>query len=346
MQPFKNYITGFSKLLATVNSSTITSNNYASSYLQTLLQHKHHYLHIYAMVLEKAFAATNSNQVCLLDFGTGNGLLAIFAKYCGVKEVHASDVSASFLIAAQQLSKQLNIELDGWIIGDENTLLKHFANKQLDVVVGTDVIEHVYNLDHLFFTLQTINPSIVTVFTTASVAENPFKSRSLKKLQIKDELTDSNAFQSAEDHDFAGVSFLEIRKKIITNYTNRLSEKELHLLAINTRGLIKNDIEHAVTGYLNNKTIPKPPIHATNTCDPITGSWTERLLPVKEYQQIYRHHNLILLLHCGFYNSFEKGIKAKLGFCVNLLITMLGNFSLPITPFIVLEGRPTKKLTK
>ena len=339
MQPFKNFIPAFVQQLNTVVPAGITNDAYAQQYLQTLLQHKEHYLRIYAYVLEKAFAATNSSNVALLDFGTGNGLLALFAKFCGVEKVYASDVSASFLLSAQQLSKQLNIELDGWIIGNEDTLVKHFTNKQLDIVVGTDVIEHVYDLDHLFDNLYTINQQMITVFTTASVAENWFKSKQLKKLQLKDELEDSNAFQTAQENEWAGICFLEVRRKIIQAYHPALAEKTIEQLATRTRGLKKDDIEKAVDTYLKTNELPTSIQHPTNTCDPITGSWTERLLTVQEYRSIYTKHQSFLLLHLGFYNSSEKGLKYFVAGLVNQLIYILGSWGIKMAPFIVLEGR-------
>jgi 2-polyprenyl-3-methyl-5-hydroxy-6-metoxy-1,4-benzoquinol methylase len=342
MQPFKNYIPAFSQLLTKVNSSTVSQNDYAKQYLDILLLHKEHYLNIYALVLEKAFAATNNTHVALLDFGTGNGLFALFAKFCGVKEVFASDVSASFLEAAQQLSKQLDIAIDGWIIGDENTLTKHFSNKQLDIVAGTDVIEHVYDLDNLFTQLYLLNSNMITVFTTASVAENPFKSAVLKKLQLKDELEDSNAFQTADGHEFAGMSFLQVRKQIIQTKANHLSKEEIEKLAVNTRGLRKDAIEKAVDLYLEKNQLPVLIKHSTNTCDPITGSWTERLLSIDEYRQLYKNHSTTLLVHCGFYNSSEKGLKSYVAAMLNIIIHLLSNKGVVIAPFIVLEGRKNR----
>lgn len=342
MQPFKNYIPDFIQLLQKVNTNAISNNAYAQEYLQILLNHKLHYLHIYATVLEKAFAARNNTQVTLLDFGTGNGLLALFAKFCGVEKVFASDVNQDFLEAAQVLSKQLNLSIEGWILGNEKSLAAYFNNQSLGIVIGTDVIEHVYNLDELFDTFNQINKRIITVFTTASVAENPIKSRQLKKLQLKDELEDSNAFQATNDNEFAGMSFLEIRKKIIKAIAPNLQENQLLLLAQKTRGLNKADIEQAVINYVNNKIEPKVLKHKTNTCDPITGSWTERLLTVKEYREIHLRHDKNLLVHNGFYNSSEKGLKSLLASVFNALIKLLGSAGIMISPFIILEGLPKK----
>jgi len=340
METFKKYIPAFAVLLSKMDAGNIPADAYPQQYLKDLLTHKIHYLHLYALVLDKSFgAATKSpSETCLLDFGCGNGLLAIFAKFCGVKEVHASDMSASFLLAAQQLSKALNIELDGWIIGKENTLTKHFDGKQLDVFVGTDVIEHVYSLDNLFRTIKQLNPDMVTAFTTASVAENPFKSRQLKKLMIQDELVGSNEFHSAYTNEFTGLPFLTIRKKLIAARYPSLKEEEVKELSIASRGLIANDIYKDVEEYLNSKKIPPPINHPFNTCDPITGSWTERLLTVEEYKQLYNRYQFSLQIHNGFYNEFETGLKSKASLLLNKIIDFLGKQGISISPFIILVG--------
>ena len=344
MYQFNQHITSFSRLLSNVQVHTISTDAYAQQYLKDLLLHKTHYLHLYAMVLDKAFV-DNINQPLtssLLDFGCGNGLLALFAKYCGVQQVFASDVSASFLLAAQQLSKQLNIDLDGWIVGDENTVAKYFTNKKIDIVVGTDVIEHVYNLSSLFTVLQNLNTNLVTVFTTASIAENPFKSASLKALQKKDELVESNAFHTSYNNEFAGMSFLAIRKKIIETYLPSLPQNIISELAIRTRGLQKLDIEKAVDNYVKTNQLPITMQHATNTCDPITGSFTERLLTIKEYQQLYLQNNFKLAIYYGFYNQFEGGIKSKVAQFFNFAIKLSRNQAKLISPFMVLVGRKSK----
>lgn len=338
MQIFKQNINSFLHLLEKVNAATISNNAYAVQYLQYLIEHKNHYVKIYTAVLELAFADKKISATTLLDFGTGNGLLALFAKYCGVKKVYASDVNNDFLQAAQQLSKQLNIEIDGWILGDENVLQHYFQQQQCHVIVGTDVIEHIYNLDYFFSVVKKMNVEMTSVFTTASVAENYFKSTKLKQLQLKDELKDSNAFQSSYQNEYAGLSFLAIRKKIIQNYNSSLSLDEVENLAKLTRGLNKNDIETAVNNFIKFKKLPQLIHHPTNTCDPITGSFTERLLYVKEYATIYQNHQFTLQVKNGFYNNSESGVKSLIATMLNFLIVMLGKYGRKISPFILLKG--------
>jgi 2-polyprenyl-3-methyl-5-hydroxy-6-metoxy-1,4-benzoquinol methylase len=341
MDTFKKYIPAFAEKLSAVDVSTVTADAYAQQYLKDLLQHTIHYLNLYALVLDKAFEASNKKieEASLLDFGCGNGLLALYAKYCGVKQVFASDMSEPFLLAAKQLGHQLQVEIDGWILGDEKLLLQNFTDKQLDIVVGTDVIEHVYSLDSLFKTIKQLNKEMVTVFTTASVAENPFKSRQLKKLMLKDELVGSNELHSAYSNEFAGLPFLTIRKKLIAVKYPSLKEEEVNELAFASRGLIEYDIYKDVEEYLATNKLPLPIKHPTNTCDPITGSWTERLLTLKEYKQLYKRYQFSLQVETGFYNAFEKNMKSMLSSILNKVISFFREKAVTISPFIFLIGK-------
>lgn len=338
---FKKHIPSFCRLLDKANPAAISATDYAKEYLQHLLQHKRYYLSIYAAVLEKTFSELDYKTCSFIDFGTGNGLLALFAKYCGVKSVYANDINPGFINAAQQLSTQLNISIAGWVAGDENSLLQYFENIKPDALAGTDVIEHVYDLDVLFKAFKKLNPDITIVLTTAVFEENPFKAAMLKKIQRRDELKDSNAFHASGDNKYAGLGFLEIRKKIIRNLQPAMQQEKINELAIRTRGLRKDDIEKAVTNFLQTGIMPQVLQHPTNTCDPITGSWTERLLSIKEYKTIFNTHGFALEVYNGFYNSYSSGIKSFAAVFINGITRLFSTISLPVLTFIILKG--TKK---
>ena len=115
----------------------------------------------------------------------------------------------------------------------------------------------------------------------------------------------------------------------------------MNKLAKATRGLIKVDIEKAVEDYIKTKNLPTPPHHPKNTCDPITGSWTERLLTEKEYESIYNQAGFELKTYNGFYNQWQPGAKGFALKLANKTIALLGKQGNIITPFITLVGYPT-----
>ena len=177
MKEFYSYIVAFKKKLSAVIIEDVTLEVSTQKYLSHLLNHKAYYLTIYADVFNKLIKAhgNSTDTIVLLDYGAGNGLLGIFAKFCNFKKVYINDISPSRISAAKKLADQLNISIDGYITGDISAVKSYFKNEKPNAIAGTDVIEHIYNLEVFFKTLQNISPEIVSVFTTASNPHNYFK---------------------------------------------------------------------------------------------------------------------------------------------------------------------------
>lgn len=339
-QRFKGYAIAFEKKLEFVEIDDITTDLYLRNYLSHLLQHKKYYLAIYADVLHRVIkhSSKNKERIFLLDYGAGNGLLGIFAKFCGFKKVIINDIAEECVHASQKLAIQLDIELDDYLTGDITTVQEYFEDEAPDAIVGTDVIEHIYDLEHFFSTLQRINPSLVSVFTTGSNPENYLRVRTLRKMQLKDELKGG----TPDDYLLFGgrpEAFIKIREEIIRRHVNSLPETSIIALTKATRGKNERDIVAAVVNYNSSGEIPFPPADKTNTCDPLTGSWTERILSLKEYSLLYNSAGFKAKFYNGFYNDYETGFKNHFKRVLNILIGVLGN---KISPYIVIVGTPPK----
>lgn len=341
-EDFKEYIIAFEKKLTLILIGDISSELYCRKYLAHLLDHKKYYLIIYADVLHKLITHSTKNKtdILLIDFGAGNGLLGIFAKFCGFKKVFINDIDAKFINASEKLAVQLGIKMDGYITGDITAVQTYFKNEIPDAIAGTDVIEHIYNLEHFFASIQQINQSMVTVFTTASNPGNYLKVSMLKKLQLKDEMKGG----TPDDNILFGESplepFLKIREHIIKKHTNDLPNTSIIELARATRGKNEEDIVAAIEQYIISGKLPDPPAHRTNTCNPLNGSWTERILSLKEYTLIYNSAGFKPSFFNGFYNAYENGFKKYLKRILNAGILILGN---KISPYIVIVGCRIKK---
>ncbi len=343
MDQFQQYIQPFSEQLERVSVEKLHLEEYPAKYLHQLLEHKIYYLYMYAEVLNKAIdeAGCRKEEMIIIDYGCGNGLLGLFAKFCQCKAVYLNDHNASFLNAAKELANALAIKVDEFIDGDIERVETYFSNKIVPTaIIGTDVIEHIYNLDTFFTTIRRINRIMVTVFTTASVTDNYFKSKQLMKLQYTDEHVGSNALHAGVNEPFAGLAFKKIREQLIINYAPGLHEEQVLNLSKATRGLDKQDILKAIDEFKLSGTLPKPPVHLTNTCDPITGSWTERLLTISEYNQLYKQAGFTLKVYNGFYNEWQGGVKATVVSMANRVINLLGARGRFVTPFIMLVGGP------
>jgi len=339
---FKKYIPLFEEKLRSLDVQSLSMAPYCKRYLNHLLQHSKYYLTIYAEVLEKVKQASNIPLIdmCLLDYGAGNGLLGSFAKFCGFGKVMINEIDVSFLTSSEILSKALVIDIHQFILGDLDVIKQHPLSQKIDALVATDLIEHIYNLDEFVTTIESINPNMISVFTTGSNPKNYFKARQLMKLQLRDEMVGGNADDSLlfghETHD----SYLKIRENIIRNIAPELEETTFLTLAKLTRGNNRNDIVNAVKNYQSNHELPQLINHPTNTCHPETGSWTERLMPISTYKSIFKKHQFCLQVSVGFYNQYQSGIK---GICLQVLNKILWIFGFRLAPFIFLTGKNISK---
>lgn len=333
---FNEFTGAFEKKLAFIVPQNISQELYCQKYLSYLLQHKKYFLAIYSDVLNKLVehSAISKENISLIDFGAGNGLLGIYAKFCGVGKVFINDIDGKFVTASEELAANLDIKIDGFIKGDINEVELFFINKMPVSIVGTDVIEHIYNLQEFFKAIQRMNPEIVSVFTTASNPCNYFKVNQLKRIQLRDELSGG----TPDDHILFGESshepYLKIREGIIRKYAENFSLAEYLELAKATRGLNVQDIKNAIDQYNLNGTLPLPAA-GTNTCNPLNGSWTERILPTDSYISLYFNAGFTCKFYPGFYNDFEKGHKNFVKKLLNKTILFLGN---KISPYIVIVG--------
>ncbi len=335
----KEQISGFSVLLDKVEVENISDSIYCRKYLAHLLENNSYYLEIYAGVLYKILSSSKKeiSTLSLIDFGAGNGLLGLFAKYCGFGKIFIVDVDPKFMAAAENLSNQLRLNIDGFISGDIHAVADFLKSNVPDAIAGTDVIEHVYDLDDLFLSIRNMNPEMISVFTTASNPKNFLKVSSLRKLQRRDELVGGNPSDFQLFGEDPHESFLMIRKKIVKNSGVQLTNNEIEKLAIATRGLNQADILESVELYRSNGKMPTPPTH-TNTCNPLNSSWTERILPLNEYQALYSRHGFLIKVDNGFYDEHKKGLKKILNTILNIAVRIFG---ISFSPFIIFVG--TKK---
>lgn len=336
----------FIQKLRSIDADAITDDLLVKNYLNKLIDEQVYVVKIYSWVLQNVMLQTKLplHQISFLDFGCGNGLFAMYAKHCGIKKVYGCDFNKSFIVAARVLANEMDIKVDDWFVCNEDELFNKCNHLQLDIIAGTDVIEHIYNLDIFFANIQSINPNIITAFTTASVYENYFKRKSLYKLMYQDEYVGSNILEATAKDEYAGLAYFNIRHKIISKAFPTLQNEEIIQLAKATRGLWKNDIIKQVQQYFTSKIMPKQMINKHNTCDPISGNFTERMLQLKEYKTLYANYSFKLITKTGFYAASGNEFKSIIQKGLNVFISILHHTSLSrtIAPLILLMGVPQK----
>lgn len=336
-----------------VNMSALGLKAYPEAYGNHILMHLDYYLSIYQQAIEQAVKAAGQppSALSVLDFGCGNGFLGMYARHYGFKTVWLCDVAPDFLVAAQKTATAAAIDISGFICGDIKAVQDYFTTQgnKPDIVLSTDVIEHIYDLEALFRSLKQINPDLVSVFTTASNPYNYMKVKELRKAQQKDEYEGySNLSRELLlEKGLSPLSFYEQRRKLIHEAFQELPEQTISELARRTRGKMRTDIMDSVSVYLKTGKMPDPPPDKHWVCDPYTGSWTERVLPVDAYREIAAQAGFTLSWVNGFYNAYSKGrMKSLFSKSINTFISAtkaLGKF---LAPYIVLVFVPDKNKIK
>lgn len=292
---------------------SLALSDYSRQGLQRVVSAVEYYLEIYRYSLEKVLecCSLSPDEITIVDYGGGHGLLSIFAKRLGFARVIYVDASPDAVQTVQLLSQRLQSGPDAILQGDAETLRRWCADRQVtpDALLAMDVIEHIYVLDDFFASLHTLSPRLRMLFTTAS---NPYNSRVVRRLHY--------AMVADEQGHGDKKGFLQLRREYIKQQHPDMPDKQIDYWAKNTRGLKYVDIDRAVDSQS-----PNLLLDPYNTCDPQTGSWTERILPIDDYRHLLAPYGFRLTLLPGHYNTHRRGPKEWMSVLYNKQIAQAGD---------------------
>ena len=289
-------------------------SDYNRAYINKLLPSIEYNFGMYNHSISSLSTLTKDSLV--VDFGGGHGFLSLFLKALGYKVIYC-DYNPLSAKTVSLIKEHLGFGPDYIVTGSTSELKTFCEEHQLTPthLVATDLIEHVYDLSVFFHDLQKINSSFEMVFTTGSNPANAYKCKQLRKYMQEDE-----------------KEFVKQRKTYIHDNYTHLSNNEIEKLAKHTRGKIYSDIKKEVNQYLKTGNCPVLLEDPYNTCDPATGSWTERILSFETYKQLADKYGFKIEFASGFYN--EKRNNALLSF---LFRTMNLFTCHPLAPYIVIK---------
>lgn len=303
--------------LKSLDYGALPLSDYSRSYILRMLPSIDYYIDIYRRCLHRMLATTAKAPAALtmVDYGGGHGFLSLAAKRCGVGRVVYVDVNPQAAEAVKVISAAVGEGPDVVLTGDSVALRRWCADNAVrpDLLLGMDVIEHIYRLEDFFADLHAVNPAMPMLFTTGSTPYNPWVKRRLHRVMKKDE-----------------ELFCSQRRDFIMEHFPTMIYPIVAYWAENTRGLVYDDVVKAVK-----TNSPSVLNDSYNTCDPATGSWTERILPIDDYRRLLAPYDIHLRVHKGFYNVHRSGAKGLASRLLNLLLNLpLTNW---LAPFIVLE---------
>lgn len=309
--------------LKDIDYHNLPISDYSRQYILRMLPDMDYYLDIYRRSLEQMVRTVGKppSAITMVDYGGGHGFLSFTAKQMGIGRVIYIDINPQAVETVKALSKELGNGPDDVLVGDAKILRQWCADNGVrpDALLGMDVIEHIYRLEDFFVDVYATRPDIFMLFTTGSTPYNPRVVKRLRRIMQADELGHGGQ-----------PGFFQLRKKYILQHYPEMKDFEADIWAADTRGLTYPDILSAVDTHT-----PFRNIDAYNTCDPATGSWTERILPISAYRSLVQPYGATVDIALGYYNSYRRGLKGIASRLLNLLLHCpLFRF---LAPFIILS---------
>jgi hypothetical protein len=295
---------------------------------------------LYSQLLQKALEKLDKpvSESTFVDYGGGCGMLSYLAREAGFKTVVYNDIYPQSVSDTRVIARNLGLTIDFYITGDIQEFVHgvHLHQIKPDLICSFDVIEHIYDTETWFKTIQEINGHFSILFMSAANPRNPFVARRLKKLQVKAEQNGSEKIFGWKEIDL-NSSFLEARREIIRSKHLGLENSEIESLALKTRGLRKDDILDAVDSYLKTGELGYCITHPTNTCDPYTGNWTENLIDLKKLKDFLKQTNFDVKITNSLYGYSGKSLLNTPKLLLNQLIKLAGPEHLMLSPTYTLE---------
>lgn len=172
--------------LLAIDYDRLPISGYNKRYIANLKPALPYYMKIYAGCLLKGLESIGSSpeEITLIDYGGGSGFLSMLAKQAGIGRVIYIDLNPDSVDTIRILKELANTGPDIILHGDSDTLADWCsANKaKPQLLIATDLIEHVYDLSAFFANLIAIDNKMQMLFTTASTPFNPYVKRRLHRL--------------------------------------------------------------------------------------------------------------------------------------------------------------------
>lgn len=244
-----------------------------------------------------------------------------------------------------RLHAALGREADHYVIGDIERLVDYMSEMDIscDVLASINVIEHIYDIEHFLSNLGSLSRGAmkVALFSVANPF-NPARKLQMTRKQRRAETAGSQPGYGHKERDTT-EAFLSVRLRIIRDFldgqASQFPFEEVEQLARGTRGMAENDIRSVVARYLATRELPPGPAHPTNTCDPYTGNWVERLMDLDLLARRLGEAGFSSQVLCGYYSSAHPAVRL-LARPLNVVIRFLGDrWGLAVAPSYVVHGR-------
>jgi 2-polyprenyl-3-methyl-5-hydroxy-6-metoxy-1,4-benzoquinol methylase len=329
--------------LKKLDIQSLPISDYNKNYLKDYQKRLYYGIETGLFILAHALFKSSKSmaEITIIDHGGGTGLLSMLARKCGFATVIYNDIYEPSCKDAAVIAASMKASANHYVHGDIQQLSTFLKNQQITahLIISRNVFEHIYDASSFLKTCALLpGDDLVLFFATTSNPHNPAVKLYTQKLQHQAEWKGfSSRWGKASDNIRA---LREVRKEIILSTGLSFSNKETEQLISLTRGLLKEEIVAGVQQYKTKGILPSPYDAASNTCDPYTGNWTERLTSVSTIEKWFQSAGFEYETINGFYDThYQKGWKNLICRSLNSFIQPKGAAGLFFCPFIGLSGK-------
>lgn len=327
--------------LRATDFDALNISDYTKKYIHGYIRNIRGVLQIYTYLLYLGLKAHDKFDVkgsVFVDYGGGTGIMSLLAREMGFGTVLYVDIYDVSCRDAALIAGRIGAKADRYICGDIDALCGYVSDSgvAVDILVSYDVIEHIYDIKSFFSKMGLLNAGgLVAVCASSANAYNPVIR--MRRMSFHRETESQNRLYEWGHKERDSLrSYLDIRREIISSLVPDIQRDVLERMARNTRGLSKDDIEKCVRQYVEVGDFTYRPEHPTNTCDPYTGNWNERLMSFPYLKGALERNGFVFSCVCGHYGYSLSALRRACKFIFNTLITLLGRNGFVIAPYYVL----------
>lgn len=278
-------------------------------------------------------------NILIIDHGAGIGLFTLLIKKLGFSCI-CHDLSQEYLDGIRIIGQIIGLYPDHYIKGDTDALVEYCLTNNLKPtgLASRNVIEHIYDYKDFFQQIKSLShPDFIMMICTSANPHNPLVKKIHVDIHSKYENLGSNMDMDNPNLNASNCG-MTIRKDLIKRHYPHIDSMTLEKLARLNRGYLEKDILKRTQDYLDTGNLPQTFDHPTNTCDPYTGAWVERLVPVKDFESAAASNGFQMHVLNGFYNThYSKSVLNLITHLLNRILRILPDGFNFLSPFLAMK---------
>lgn len=294
--------------------------------------------------LLKNYSSKNTN-ILIIDHGAGIGLFTLLIKKLGLSCI-CHDLSEEYLDGIRIIGQNIGLYPDHYVKGDTDALVEYCRLKNLKPtgLASRNVIEHIHDYKDFFQQIKVLShQEFKMMICTSANPHNPLVKKIHIDIHSKYENLGSNIDMDNPNLNTSNCG-MTIRKNLIKKHYPELNSNQLELLARINRGFLEKVILQRTQYFLDTGNLPQKFDHPSNTCDPYTGAWVERLVPVNDFRAAAAAHGFELHVLNGFYNThYSKSYLNFITRILNLILKIVPDGFTFLSPFLAMEFKCNNK---